>query len=929
MPNKASIYGIILLLCLFLFPSHGYSDSALRSDSLYHVILHSSGTEKLIAYRDFIRSVRNINPSRGIDVSKEALALADSLGNEVLKAEIINEEAVCYRKLNLYDKAFKLHMEALDVFNQLNDSAGIAFTYANIGTVYFFFRQFDKALEYHFKGLLIKEYLNDEPQIAYSQNAIGMVLFEMGEYGRALDFYSSALNIRKKYHQHLEESNVYANLGRVMAKLGRYDEAMEFLEQARDAYLAEGIDYALALVYNQMADLLEQQNKHDEALEKLKEAEMMGLKKNNVTILHYNYKLQQKIYTEKENYKQALEYAEKAEVTKDSLINERRFYEMSEIQVRYETRRVDNENEILRLKVDQQTLRNQYLFVALISTLLLIIAGALIGNVVRNRRKNKRLETYNITLENSVQERTMALKEQVNARDEVLKSLRKSEEKLRVINETSPLGIAVTEKNGKIVFINQRLTEVFGLESEAFHSGEWVKSILIEDRNSMEQFWKHAHQESLETMSTKFRIRHDQKILWVHVKAATMVIDNQFAGLVAVFDNITDRMNFENELIQAKNKAEESDRLKSAFLANMSHEIRTPMNAILGFSDLLSSDEYNEEEKTEFIDMIKSSGRLLLNLINDIIDISKIEAGELKIQKSHFMISKLMENMEQTFRQQLDSNGKQHIQLILKLGADVDGFEIYSDHLRLQQILTNLLSNSMKFTNRGQIEFGVMRIDGNFEFYVRDSGIGIPEEKLEVVFERFRQADDSHTRLYGGTGLGLSITKNLTEMLGGKIWVESLVNKGTVFYFTLPANADLEQKSAPEHKPTSEKVYPDFGGKTILVAEDVDTNFNLLRLMLNKMNAKVLHASNGLIAVDMAANHLPDLVLMDIQMPEMDGKQALLSMRAQNLQMPVVATTAFALMGEEQMYINLGFNAYLSKPLSIERLIDVLKKLLN
>ncbi len=929
MPNKTSIFAITFLLCLFLFPTFGFSDSFQRADSLFQIVQRSSGTEKLIAYRNFIRSVRNINPARGIDASKDALSLADSLENDRLKAEIINEEAVCYRKLNLYDKAFKLHLEALDIFKQLNDSVGLAYTYADIGNVYYSFRKYDKALEFHFRGLLIKEYLNDEPQIAYSQNAIGMVLFEMGEYGRALDFYTSALNIRKKYHQHLEETNIYANLGKVMAKLGRYDEAMEFLEQARDVYMAEGFDFALALVYNQMADLLEQQNKHDEALKKLKEAELMGQAQKNIAILHYNYKLQQKIYAEKENYKQALLYAEKAEVTKDSLINERRFYEMSEIQVRYETRRVDNENEILRLKVEQQTLRNQYLFVALISTILLIIAAALIGNVVRNRRKNKSLENYNITLENNVQERTMALKEQVNARDEVLKSLRKSEEKLRVINETSPLGIAVTEKNGKIIFINQRLTEVFGLESEVFYSGDWVKSVLIEDRNNVELFWTKAHQDNPESMSAKFRIRHDQKILWIHVKAATMVIDNQFAGLVAVFDNITDRMNFENELIQAKNKAEESDRLKSAFLANMSHEIRTPMNAILGFSDLLSSDEYNEEEKTEFVDMIKSSGRLLLNLINDIIDISKIEAGELKIQKSYFLLSKLLVNMEQTFRQQLDSNGKQHIQLILNQGSDLDGVEIFSDHLRLQQILTNLLSNAMKFTNRGQIEFGVMRIEGNFEFYVRDSGIGIPDEKLEVVFERFRQADDSHTRLYGGTGLGLSITKNLTEMLGGKIWVESVINKGTVFYFTLPAGKIQEHQPEIIHNPDSVKVYPDFSGKTILVAEDVETNFNLLRLMLSKMHANILHASNGLVAVDMAACHLPDLVLMDIQMPEMDGKEALQRMRAQHLKMPVVATTAFALMGEEKIYINMGFDAYLSKPLSIENLIDVLNNFLN
>lgn len=929
MPTKASILSIFILLCLLLKLTPLYSDAIQNADSLYSYIYSQSGTEKLVAYRNFIRSTRNINPSKGIDLSKESIALADSLQEMKLKAEIINEVAVCYRKLNLYDKAFDLHLEALDVFKTLNDSVGIAYTYANIGNVYYFFQEYEKALEYHFKGLLLKEYLNDEPQIAYSQNAIGMVLFEMGEYGRAMDFYISALNIRKKYHQPLEVSNIYANLGKVMAKLGRYDDAMLYLEQARDAYIKESTDYGLALVYNQMADMLEQQNKLDEALIKLKTAEAIGEQQKNFSLLHYNYRLQQKIYSQEGKYKQALQYAEKASRAKDSLMIEKRYYELSEIQVRYETKRIDDENEILRLKVAQQSLRNRYLIVALISTLLLISAVALIRIMVQNRRKNKRLELYSTTLENSVQERTMALKEQVNARDEALRSLRQSEEKLRVINETSPLGIAVTDQNGNIIFINTRLTEVFGYQSEAFYSGAWLRNVLIEDRNTIEQLWLKAHQETPKLIDAKFRIRHDQQIMWIHVKAATMIIDNQFAGIVAVFENITDRINFENELVQAKNKAEESDRLKSAFLANMSHEIRTPMNAILGFSDLLSSDEYNNEEKTEFIDMIKSSGRLLLNLINDIIDISKIEAGELKIQRSGFMINKLLDEMAQTFRQQLDSNGKEEIQLILKKASDDQDVMIYTDHLRLQQILTNLLSNAMKFTSHGQIEFGVMRIDGNFEFYVRDSGIGIPDAKLGVVFERFRQADDSHTRLYGGTGLGLSITKNLTELLGGKIWVESIVNKGTVFYFTLPAENEESRHDEMLVSEPAASHFPDFSDQTILVAEDVDTNFQLIKLMLNKMKANVLHASNGLIAVDMAAEHHPDLVLMDIQMPEMDGKAALQRLRSQKMMMPVVAITAFALMGEENNFIQLGFDAYLSKPLSIDKLTEVLKKFLG
>ncbi|MDP3444610.1 MAG: ATP-binding protein, partial [Ignavibacteria bacterium] len=319
-----------------------------------------------------------------------------------------------------------------------------------------------------------------------------------------------------------------------------------------------------------------------------------------------------------------------------------------------------------------------------------------------------------------------------------------------------------------------------------------------------------------------------------------MTDDQNFIGLVIVIENITKTKQFEQDLIKSKNRAEESDRLKSAFLANMSHEIRTPMNAILGFSDLMASDDYSMEEKSEFVDMIRSSGKLLLNLINDIIDISKIEAGELKIQLTTFKVVDLIDDLYLTFRQNLDQIGKKDVRLIVSRRDEIEDDEITTDKLRLQQIMTNLLSNASKFTTTGQIEFGVIKISSQFQFYVKDSGIGIPESKLEVIFERFRQADDSHTRTYGGTGLGLAITKNLTQLLNGAIWVESVENKGTAFYLTLPA---------PQNELKKQVQLYDFSGKTILIAEDVEYNYQLIEIFLAESNAKVLHAKNGLIAV--------------------------------------------------------------------------------
>lgn len=919
---------VVLLSIGPVFQQEARADFEHLTDSLEARLDSTSDISKLHTYIQLIKALRNIDPALGISYSKNAMKLADSLGAIKQKAEIINEAAVSYRKLRILEKAFSMHLDALGMYQKMNDSAGIALTLANMGFVQYEYQDYETALKYHFEGLLIKEYLGDEPQIAYSQNAIGMVFLDKKNYARALDFFISALSIYEKYQCGYEISNVKANLAKTMFELKRYDEAMNYLYQVKEEYLKVKSNYGLSKVYNQLACYLVAQDKDDEALVLLDKAEKLALELNEKAVLFYNYSLRKEIAQKNEDFKTAFDYLTRAMSLQDSLLAERRYHEMSEIRLRYETKQLDDENEILRLNLYQQSLRIRYIIFAFISTISVFILFLLVLLIKRNRRKRKLLELSNIQLEKRVQERTGELKKQIAAREKAIQSLKQSEEKFRAISETSPQGIAVTNPEGKIIFLNTNLIGSLGLPETTIEDGSWFRHILLEDRNKMEMLWQNAHQPKQGTFEDTFRLRLNQEIRYIHLKAATMFIDQQFSGLIAVFENITNQKIFEDELVKAKNEAEDSDRLKSAFLANMSHEIRTPMNAILGFSDLLSSNEYEEEEKKEFVEMIKSSGRLLLNLINDIIDISKIEAGELKIQKTSFPIVELLDEAYQTFKQQLERNNKTNVKLILNHRDKIEHELITTDKLRLQQILTNLLSNALKFTSEGQIEFGVLCINGEFEFYVRDSGIGIPENKLEVVFERFRQADDSHTRMFGGTGLGLAITKNLTMLLDGKIWVESIVGKGTVFYFTLPGNKQQALQQSPAIHKLSPAL-PNLKGNTVLVAEDVDTNFQLLSTMLKKLKIDVLHAPNGLIALDMAAEHNPDLIIMDIQMPEMDGKEALERIRHQQLKMPIIAITAFALMGEEEQYLKLGFDAYLSKPISFDKLTDQLKLFLG
>lgn len=928
MRSKLMLLFVSLIMIGLHIPINISGHDLQTSDSLSILLKYKEGKEKLIIYEQLISSLRNLDPARGIDLARESEQLYNQSGNEIYKAKILNEEGVCYRKLHIYEKSFMLHFEALAIFEILNDSMGIAYTLANIGNVYFSNNEFEEALNYQYKSLAIKEFLKDESQLAYSYNTIGMALIKLNDIEKALTFFNRAIEIRKKKNESLELANIYGNLGNAMLKLDRLDDAYSYLKLAETEYTKEKADFGLALIYNTLAEIYIKRNDFTTALDLLKKAESMAISQKNSQLLMVNYELQSKILVEKKQFEEALLLIQKHARLSESIMNERKSYEMTEIRVRYETSKLDTDNEILRLKVKEQEMRLKIFIILIISLTFVLIALISIWQYTKNRKQGQNLAVMNRSLEQRVETRTKELKEEILAHEVLLDSLRKSEEKFKTISETSPSGIIVTNEKGRIVFMNKQLLEITDISENLFTEGTWLDRIIIEDRDEAVDFWENIHRINHQVGEISYRMIIHEIINWFHLKVAPMFNDNVFIGYVAVMDNITPQKEFELELIRAKNKAEESDKLKSAFLANMSHEIRTPMNAILGFSDLLSSPEYDEEEKTDFVNMIKSSGKLLLNLINDIIDISKIEAGELKIQPTTFPVATVLDETYNTFKQQLDRSGKNGVQLILNHRVAIEQSKITTDRMRLQQILTNLISNALKFTANGEIEFGVLHIEDHFEFYVRDSGIGIPASKLEVVFERFRQADDSHTRLYGGTGLGLAITRNLTQLLGGKIWVESVQGHGTVFYFTLPA--ELESTGTENMIQQTKHIGKlDFSNKTILVAEDIETNHHLAGLMLKRLKCNVIYATNGLIAVDIASKSKIDLILMDIQMPEMDGITAMKKIKSMGSNVPVIAVTAFAMLDEGQKYLDMGFDGFISKPFNIETLVDAFKKIFN
>lgn len=382
-----------------------------------------------------------------------------------------------------------------------------------------------------------------------------------------------------------------------------------------------------------------------------------------------------------------------------------------------------------------------------------------------------------------------------------------------------------------------------------------------------------------------------------------------------------------------KNKAEEADRLKSAFLANMSHEIRTPMNGILGFAEILKKPKLTSEEQLEYISIIENSGARMLNTINDIVDISKIESGLMSLDITDSNINEQIEFIYTFFKPEIEAKG---IQLAHKKPLPLDEAIVQTDREKVFAILTNLIKNAIKFTDRGSIEFGYV-VPGSkagsaskaveLQFYVSDTGIGIPKERHEAIFERFIQADIIDVMARDGAGLGLSITKAYVEMLGGKIWVESEVGVGSTFYFTLPFHAETEKKSGIAKVMSSVLAGNHMKKLNVLIVEDDVVSEKLISLYIKEFSPRVFKARTGVEAVELFRNNTDiDLVLMDIKLPDLSGYEASIQIRQLSKDVVIIAQTAYGLSGDREKAIEAGCNDYISKPINKDKLFELINK---
>jgi len=496
--------------------------------------------------------------------------------------------------------------------------------------------------------------------------------------------------------------------------------------------------------------------------------------------------------------------------------------------------------------------------------------------------------------------------------------------------------LVTISSKGKITGMNAATVNITGIAREKLIGSDFLN--YFTEPQKARDIYKEIFAKGF-VIDSPLTIRHkDGKLTDVLFNGSVYKDDKEnVLGVVVVARDITDQKLFENELIEAKKKAEkatkiaeESNQLKESFLANMSHEIRTPMNAIIGFSDILNKRKLGVQEK-EFVTIIKSAGENLLKIINDILDISKIEAGMMTFDEDNFSVKEIFK----TLNGMLFGKAKEkNIELVFSWDKNVPD-TIIGDQTRLSQIIINLVSNAIKFTNEGsvKVEGKVDKIDDKrvfIKFLITDTGIGISENKLAAIFERFQQAESHTARKYGGTGLGLSIAKLLIELQGGKLFVKSELNQGSVFSFSIPYKRSTKALEAVVQE---EKRYnmKELGKLNILLVEDNQLNVMLIKSLFSENNLKLATAENGKIGIELYKSNKErteltkhfDIILMDMEMPEMNGYEAVDIIRNElKSNIPIIAMTANAMAGEREKCLDLGMNDYISKPIDSALLFE-------
>jgi len=511
--------------------------------------------------------------------------------------------------------------------------------------------------------------------------------------------------------------------------------------------------------------------------------------------------------------------------------------------------------------------------------------------------------------------------------------VRKSnEEKLRLLSmaiEESPVSIMITNIKGVITFVNSEFERITGFKlNEAQGKNPSILNSGMQPKSFYTQLWNtilagNTWQGELQNKAKC------GKIFWTRESISPIKQNNKITHFVSVAQDITENIKFLNELEEAKLKAEESDHLKSAFLATMNHELRTPLHHILGFSNLIP-DMTNDESIKEFSNLIHQSGSNLLNIIEDVFDLALSEQSEIRMRRQEVFIRDIYLELKKQLQEVLmESNKNDQVSIDYKIDSSIVTKKIITDKPKVMQVMSNIIKNAVKYIHKGKISLALkIEEDNCLSIKLKDTGIGIPEDKLGIIFEFFRQVDDSHTRKYEGVGIGLAISLKIAQVMGGTIKVQSELNKGSEFTFVFPLHISENEITHIKQKDTS-FLSQDLSAKKVLIVEDDTIGMQMIINMLKPSRCNIINAVNGKEAIEVIkANPETDIVLMDLKMPVMNGFDATIAIRKDFPHLPIIALTAYSLLKDKKQALSVGCNDVIAKPVSKEILIKKIQDFL-
>jgi PAS domain S-box-containing protein len=733
-----------------------------------------------------------------------------------------------------YDKALELYQEGLDIYESINYKIGIAEVYTNIGSLYTLLGNYQNALLYYRKALQFFTNYQKQEQLANLYYRYGDTFEKLNQFDSAFYYLNSAKILLDSLHMERTSGNINQTFGSIYFKQGKTEKAIQEALVALQKYKKYDYSWGIASIYNNLATYYLKQEDFTNTLEYLQKSNKLSKEINSIELLKFNYLNFSEYYKSKNNYKKALDYYTLFQQMNDSVLTKDKNTRIAELQTKYETAKKEKElratkEEILQNnELIKRQKRNLYLFgIGII--LILLLSSGLYWQYKLLEIKGKDIQKINQELDQRVRERTAAL------------------QLTQFSVEQAADSIFWLDQSGNFIFANNAACNYFNFTKNEFLQTNITTIIPKFTLIEWKDIWEIIRIEGALVMELQFN-KKNQETFPVEIALNYITHEGKEYAFAFIRD-ITDRKQKEENLRKAKEKAEEADKLKSAFLANMSHEIRTPMNAILGFSDLLMGESLSDDDKQEFANIIKSSAATLLKLIDDIIDISLIDAGQLKMNKSNFQLNNILKEINRFYQEEKIRLLKPHIDIRLNETTFNDRITLYTDPVRFRQIVTNLVGNALKFIEKGFIEIGYVKGSDKVKIFVKDTGIGIPQDKIHYIFERFNKLNESNTKLYSGTGLGLAISKKMVEQMGGNISAASEIGKGSIFWFTIPFEMGKEIPELPPSQIINSGTQH-WHNKSLLIVEDVESNFFYLEAVLKKTEIKIFWAKDGKEALD-------------------------------------------------------------------------------